>query len=141
MERGKELERRDPARLTAREGRSFAFPVGVAFLVLAAVLYWWRDHGLVAAILGAVGVGLLIAGLLIPGYLGPVLRAWMGLALMISRVTTPLFMSVVYYIVLTPTGLLRRTIGRNPIRHSAADGSYWTPRPDRQRRSDLRRQF
>lgn len=134
------MESRDTTRLTAPEGRRFAFPVSVAFLVIAAVL-WWREHVLLAGILGVVGTALLGAGVIIPQYLGPVQRGWMGLAHAISRVTTPIFMSVVYYVVLTPAGLLRRTLGRNPTRHAAAHGSYWRPRADRQRRSDLRRQF
>lgn len=141
MARGRELERRDSARLTPAEGRRFAFPVGTAFLVIAAVLNWWRGHALAAGILGSIGVCLLIAGLVVPGRLGPVWRLWMGLAYAISKVTTPIFMGVLYYAVLTPAGFLRRALGRNPIRHSAADGSYWMPRPSHQRRSDLKRQF
>lgn len=135
------LERRDSARLTAREGRRFAFPVGIAFLVLAGILYWWRDHETAGAVVGGLGASLLAAGLVIPAHLGPAQRAWMALAHALSRVTTPIFMSVVYFVVLTPSGLLRRGIGRNPIRHLASDDSYWAERPDGQRRSDLQRQF
>lgn len=135
------MERRDSVRLTSREGRSFAFPVGVAFLVLAGVLYWWRDHVAAAAVSGGLGAGLLVAGLVMPARLGPLLRAWMALAHALSRVTTPVFMGLVYFGVLTPTGLVRRGIGRNPIRHPAKDDSFWVMRPEGQRRSDLRRQF
>jgi hypothetical protein len=135
------LERRDSARLTPREGRKFAFTVGTAFLVIASVLYLWRGHVTVPGVLAGLGTALLLAGLVIPGRLGPVWRAWMGLALILSKVTTPIFMSVVYYLVMTPTGILRRLIGKNPVEHVATDGSYWAPRPDGARRSDLQRQF
>ena len=134
------MERRIPARLTPREGRAFAFPVGAAFLVLAGIT-WWRDHALLTQIFGAVAAGLLVAGLLVPTWLGPVQRGWMALAHAISRVTTPIFMGIVYFVVLTPIGILRRVLGSNPVEHAPVDGSYWHTRPEKKRRADLHRQF
>lgn len=134
------MERRDSTGLTPGEGRKFAFTVGAAFLVLAGVLFW-RGHDVVASVPAVLGGSLLLAGLAVPGRLGPVLRAWMGLAHAISRVTTPIFLGIVFYGVLTPTGFLRRAFGGNPVRHVARDGSYWAPRPAERRRSDLHRQF
>jgi hypothetical protein len=52
----------------------------------------------------------------------------MGLAHLLSRVTTPLFMGVVYFAVVTPTGVLMRLFGRNPVVHKAAQGTYWVRR-------------
>lgn len=141
MEGEQRLAQRDSARLTRREGREFAFPVGIAFLVLAGVLYVWRGHVTMAAAFSGLGVLLLAAGLLVPTRLEPLRRAWMGFAHALSKVTTPIFMSVVYYLVLTPSGLLRRAIGRNPIHHAASNDSYWAARADDQRRSNLQRQF
>ncbi|MGH7720486.1 MAG: SxtJ family membrane protein [Gemmatimonadaceae bacterium] len=129
-----------PARLTAAEGRRFAFTVGAAFLVLGGVV-WWRGHQRVATVLAALGGILLLAGLVLPGHLGPVYRAWMGLALLISKVTTPIFMGIVYFVVITPIALLRRTLGANPLVHAEAAGSVWKTRETGQRRSDLNRQF
>mgnify|MGYP001168452792 CR=1 FL=1 len=129
-----------PARLTPAEGRRFAFPVGGVFLALAG-LFWWRDHLLASRITGALGGLLVVAGILIPGRLGPVYRAWMGLAGLISRGPTPIFMAVVYYLVITPTGLIRRTVGSSQIVHTPSDGSYWKRREDGRRKSTLERQF
>ncbi|NNF37217.1 MAG: hypothetical protein HKN71_01005 [Gemmatimonadetes bacterium] len=126
--------------MTAREGRAFAFPVGAAFLVLAGIT-WWRDHALLTQIFGGLGGVLLAAGLVAPTALGPVQRVWMGLAHAISRVTTPIFMGIVYFLVLTPIGILRRLLGSNPVKHPAVDGSYWHTRPEKRRRGNLHRQF
>lgn len=124
---------------TAQDGRKFAFPVGTAFLVLAAILFW-REHTRPFQVTAGLGVTLYVLGALIPGYLGPVYRGWMKMALMISKVTTPIFMSIVYFVVLTPTGLLMRLFGRKPMHHSLRDGGYWyTTEGDEP--SDLRRQF
>ena len=116
-----------PARLTPSEGRRFAFTVGTAFLVLGAI-GWWRGHEILPPVLAGLGVVLWGAGLVAPTRLAPVNKAWMGLAHAISRVTTPVFMGIVYFIVLLPVGLLMRLMGRNPIRHRPANGSYWFSR-------------
>ena len=129
-----------PARLSRAEGRRFAFTVGAAFLVLAALL-WWRDVGLAARITGVLGALLGLAGLLVPGSLTPVHRAWMGLAHAISKVTTPIFLGIVYFLVITPTGLLRRTLGRNPMVHRMQGDSYFIDRATGARRGNLERQF
>ena len=140
---------RIPARLSATagsalseaEGRRFGLTVGGAFLALAALL-WWRHHPTrttVAAVLGAL---LVLAALAAPGRLGPVYRAWMALGHAISRVTTPIFLGVVYFLVFTPVALVRRATGRNALMHREQDGGFWIGRtPGPGPRSDLRRQF
>lgn len=125
-------------RLTPREGRKFALTLAAAFAALAALL-WWRGHAAVSGWLLGVAGALVLAGLAAPGHLGPVHRGWMGLAHAISRVTTPLFMGIVYFVVLTPTGLLRRAFGGNPLRHGAGRESCWARRETPG--GDLERQF
>jgi hypothetical protein len=91
-------------------------------------------------IAGALGIMLLLGGLLVPGSLGPVYRAWMGLALAISKVTTPIFLGLVYFLVFMPVGMLRRALGHRALERTAVAGSFWLPREE-PRRSDLKRQF
>lgn len=135
------MANRVPARLTRSEGRRFGLTVGLAFLVLASISAW-RGHALVPAILGTLGGALALAGLIMPTYLGPVERAWMGLAHAISRVTTPIVMGVMYFLVVTTLGLLRRAFGGNPLTQRAHGAGYWQPRPPGRRRSgSMQRQF
>jgi hypothetical protein len=124
---------------TAREGRKFAFPVGTAFFVLAAVL-WWRDHQTPMRVMLALGGTLWVLGAIVPGKLGPIYRGWMAMALAISKVTTPIFMGIVYFLVLTPTGLVMRLLGRQPMRHDLEGNGFWKPMEGREP-GDLRRQF
>jgi hypothetical protein len=124
---------------TASDGRKFAFPVGTAFLVLAAVL-WWRDHEIPMWVMAALGSMLWVAGLTAPAQLGPIHRGWMRLALAISKVTTPVFMGVVYFIVFTPAGGIMRLLGKRPIVHRIHNGSVWHDATVRLR-GDLTRQF
>jgi hypothetical protein len=130
-----------PTRLTRAEGRRFGLTVGAAFLLLSG-LFWWRGHGQTAVVLSAIGGSLVLGGLAIPGRLGPVYHVWMKLALLLSKVTTPVFMGVVYFIVITPVGLVIRALRRNPLVRSSRQGSYWILRPPgASRRGDIERQF
>ncbi len=129
-----------PARLTAAQGRRFGLTVGGAFLALGAFL-WWRGHLRTAATFGVLGGALSLAALVIPRSLGPVERAWMGLAKAISKVTTPIVMGVMYLVVLTPFGLARRAFGGNPLVHRPGDAGFWKPRPAGRSRGNLTRQF
>lgn len=131
---------RVPARLTAAQGRTFGLTVGMAFLVLAGIAFW-RDNPTTTYVLGGLGGVLSLAGLIIPRQLGPVERAWMALAHAISKVTTPIVMGVMYLVVMTPIGYLRRTFGGNPMVHRPSASSYWHARPADKRAGDLTRQF
>ena len=130
-----------PTRLTPREGRAFGLKVGLAFLVLG-VLFLWRGKATAAIVTGTLGGLLVIGGLLAPAAMSPIYRGWMRLALLLSKVTTPVFLGIVYYVVLTPVGLLRRTVGQHPLVHSPSEGSYWIEK-DRARaaRSSMTRPF
>ncbi len=135
------MEERVPARLTAAQGRKFGLTVGIAFLVLASLVYFWRHRLVTGEVLGAIGALLVLAALLAPTQLGPVERAWMGLAKLISKVTTPIFMGVVFFIVVTPIGLVMKLFGQHPmVNDPQQDGGFWLP-PASGGRSDIERQF
>lgn len=127
-----------PARLSAAEGRKFGFTLGIAFLALAGVLLW-RAHVVASAIVASLGALLLLGGALIPDRLGPVHNGWMRFALAISKVTTPILMAIVYFVVITPIGLMRRAAGKSAIT-APNTNTRWEPRGG-QSRSDLNRQF
>jgi hypothetical protein len=127
------------ARLTRRDGRKFAFTVGGAFLALGAISLW-RGHVWAPRVLIVIGGLLVLAGSLAPGRLGSVHRAWMGLAHLLSKVTTPVFLGIVYFGVMTPIGLARRLLGKHPLRHREDNDSFWMAPPSGGR-SDLTTQF
>ena len=140
MEGERRLETGIPARLSSAEGRRFGLTVGLAFCALGGLLYW-RGFPTGSIVAASLGILLLIAGMLAPAHLGPVFRAWMKLALLISKVTTPLFMAVVYFLVLTPIGLIMRVFAHRPLVSAGKGGTHWVTRGESARRSDLERQF
>lgn len=136
------MEDRVPAGLnfTAKEGRKFAFPVGIAFAVLGGIAYWRHPQGIPWKVLEGLAVALASGGALFPAQLGPVYRGWMKFAHLLSKVTTPIFMAVVFYLVITPIGLFTRLIGRRSMVHKVKDGGYWV-QPPSGGRSDMEHQF
>jgi Saxitoxin biosynthesis operon protein SxtJ len=124
--------------LSPAEGRKFALTVGAAFVALAGFT-WWRGHENVATVAGALGAAFIVAGLLAPGQLGLIYRGWMAFGLALSKITTPIFMGVVYFLVITPIGIFRRSIGRNAL-IARGTTTVWAAR-DLTATSDLNRQF
>jgi len=134
------LEAAVSARLTPAQGRRFGLTLGAAFVALGAVLAWrGRAAAPVALVLG---LALIAAGLVLPARLGGLHRAWMGLGAALSRITTPIFLGVVYFAVIMPIGLLLRARGRNPLTLHRSRATCWVPRPVAARsRRDMERQF
>ena len=126
---------------TAKDGRKFGFTVGAAFAVFGAISRW-RGHDVAPTVLWSLGGALLAGGAVIPAQLGGVFRAWMGLAHALSKVTTPIFMGVVYFVVIAPMGVAMRLFGRDPLAHRATGTGYWVARtPDPDKANSLSRQF
>jgi hypothetical protein len=82
---------------------------------------WWA--------LGLAGL-FAVAGLAVPRLLAPLNRVWARFGRLLHRVVNPIVMALLYFGVVTPTGLLRRALVRDPL-HLARDPeaeSYWIER-------------
>lgn len=128
------------ARLTPADDRKFGLLVGGMLVVLGGVSRW-RGAALAPWFLMAAGGILLAGGLAVPRALRPIHRGWLAFGALLSKVTTPIFMGLIYFVVLTPMGLIRRVFG-GPLAVKPGPAGYWVPRPDEHRqRRDMERQF
>lgn len=122
----------DQERIT--ENRKFGLVVGPVFLVLSAVLYFWRHRTVAPVVFGILGGALVLLGLVAPALLERPHRAWMALAHAMGRVTTAIFLFLVYFLVLTPLGIVLRLVGRDELHRRRRDeSSLWMPYPERNR--------
>lgn len=124
------------------ELRKFGVTVGAAFAVLGTIS-WWRGHELPPRVLWTLGGLLFVPGLLFPGVLGPVQRAWMAFALVLGHVNTRIILTVLYYLVMTPVGFVMRLF-HDPLDRSLRDGkeSHWVKRePETPELARYERQF
>ena len=108
--------------------RKFGLLVGGVFVLLAA-WSWWRGHGVAPLLLATIGTPLLLGGALAPQLLAPLERAWMALAHVHGRINTQLILGLLYYLLFTPIGWLRR-LGKDPLdrRMGEAKSSHWVRR-------------
>lgn len=119
-----------------RANREFAFTLAVAFLVFA-LLALRKARYPVASVSFGIAIVLFLAGLVLPGRLSRVRRAWMMIGEMIGRVTTPLLMGALYYLILTPIAVVRRARRRD----RSARVPSWHPRPPLPPPARMERQF
>ncbi len=129
--------------MTAAAGRRFAFTLAAAFAVFALVAHW-RDASVARMAFGTLALVFALLGALVPTRLGRVERAWMALGHAIGRVTTPIIFTLLWWLAVLPTGLLRRTFGRSPLARDRNASSYWAKRASRDTdiaRRAMERQF
>jgi hypothetical protein len=63
-----------------------------------------------------VGVLLLVPALTMPRVLAPVYRVWMLVGETLGWINTRILLGVVFYLVITPMGVMRRLLGKNAMR-------------------------
>ncbi|MBA3656184.1 MAG: hypothetical protein H0W69_02395 [Gemmatimonadaceae bacterium] len=130
-------------RLTAGEGRRFALTLAAAFALIG-LITGWRGRETFSRATLLISSILLIAAITVPRRLGPVERAWTRFGEALSRITSPIFLGVVYFAVFASVGALRKMLGRNSIAHRAVENSYWKTREPidaDSRRLRMERQF
>lgn len=125
---------------TSADGRRFAFTVAAALAALAAVLYW-RDRRVIATVAGVLAALLIGAALIAPSRLAPAERTWMAMARAMSRVTTPVFMAIIYFGVVSPVALMRRSMGKNALVRKKNGKTFWVSRETSSDAEHLRRRM
>ena len=115
--------------VSSSELRRFGLTVGGMFLVLGA-LSRWRGHVWPPIVFWTLGGLLLAPAVVLPGWLRPVQRAWMGLGAVLGEVNGRILLTLVFYLVLTPVGFILRRFVRDPLDRTLDDGrpSAWIPR-------------
>ena len=100
--------------ITRKELRSFGYMVGGIF---AAIGIWplivrGEDPRWWAIVLS---LGLIVPAMLFPAGLVWPYKRWMWLGHVLGRINTTIILGLVFYLVVTPTGLFRRWLGKDPM--------------------------
>ena len=117
-----------------RAEREFGVIVGGALVLLSA---WWFYRGkFPAAREAAITIGGLLAifAIIFPRALVWPNKTWMAFAEVLSFISTRVILAIVFFLIVTPIGFVKRMFGWDPLnRRAAASGSYWQDYPERQR--------
>lgn len=125
-------------RLTAGQARRVGFELGGLLVCAGAAMMFRRGVSAIATMVAAVGVVLFVLTLARSSVLVPIARVWLALALALSRIMTPVVLTVIYLTVFTPMAWMRRLIGRSPLDRATTAETYWVRREIR-RAEELRR--
>jgi len=110
--------------------RRFGIVAFLFFGCLCAVGLWAEKPipTYIFGLLSVLGIGFIC----IPRQLGPVHALWLKIVHLISRILTVLMLTLAYYLVLTPSGLIKWLFGGRPIptRPDKNASSYWVARDE-----------
>lgn len=105
---------------------------GVVFTVVFTIIGLWPLIHRGEPYLWALGIAgiLLIVSIAQPVWLAPANRLWMRFGMLLHKITNPVIMGLVFFLTVTPTGLIMRAMGKDPLNRKIdrTAKSYWIER-------------
>jgi hypothetical protein len=104
--------------------RSFGIVFFIFFFIISIFpLFKDEDIRIWAAIIAII---FLILGLLNSSALSPLNKIWFKFGILLGNFISPIFMGLIFFIVVTPTGLIMRALGKNLLNlKNNNKKSYW----------------
>ena len=104
--------------------RSFGITFGIIFLIIAGFLFYIENESFQLFIV--ISSAFIIFGFLFPITLKPIYISWMSFAIILGWFMTRFILSLLFYLIVTPIGLITRVLGKDFLElKEASDGSYW----------------
>ena len=105
--------------------RKFGITIGVILFIIAGFLFWKEKESF--QILFTFGLTFCILGIVIPFILKPIYWVWMIFATILGWIMTRVILSLLFYIIVTPIGLISRLFGKQflELRWDKSKESYW----------------
>jgi len=126
---------------TPRKLREFGLLVG-AVLCLFGGLFLWRGREAYVYFF-YLGIPLVSLGILWPVSLRGLYQAWMGLALVLGWVVSRVLLTLLFYLTVTPIGILCRIRGKDflDLKFKEGKDSYWILRKNISAKEDCEKQY
>lgn len=107
--------------------RQFGWQMAIAWPLLFCGLLPWLFETAIPYWPLWLGLGFLIFGLLKPDYLQPLYWLWMRFSHLLGWINTRIILALLFYLVLTPVGLVARMVGALDYRGKCKKqvDSYW----------------
>ncbi len=118
---------------------------GIVFAVVFAIIAFWSvifHGGPVRLWALAVAAVFLVLAFVAPQVLKPLNRLWFKFGMLLSKIIGPIAMGLIFFITVTPIGLIRRRKNPDPLNQELDPNaeSYWVIR-DTEMPSSMRKQF
>jgi hypothetical protein len=111
-----------------RELRKFSVIMFLACGILGLLVFWRKGEA--GLVLCGLGLALLLCGIISPRLLHYPHKGWMALSLILGFLMSHLILSLMYYLVFTPTGIVMRMLGKDILckQFDKDPGTYWIKR-------------
>ena len=126
--------------------RAFGFVFAIVFVVVALlpVFAGSGQNNTVRVWALVVSAVFAITALARPQMLKPLNKIWFRFGLLLHKIVNPLIMGLIFFLVITPIGLVMRSFGKKPLKtgFDTSVGSYWIDRvPPGPAPDSMKRQF
>jgi len=107
-------------------GQSFGIAISIVFLIVA--LYPLSNSETLHVWAFIVSSGLLILSFIAP----QAMELWLKFAMLLGSIITPIGISVIYFIILVPMGIIMRLLGKDLLKQKLDKNakSYWIERSE-----------
>ncbi len=121
--------------------KDFGISIGIILFIISGALYFSENQ--LFQIICYIASLFLFLGLIIPLFLKPIYLAWMGFSIILGWIMTRLILSILFYFILTPIGLITKLLNEDFLALKKTNAkSYWNNRDhDQERTQDYERQF
>ena len=117
--------------------KSFGIVFFIFFLILS--LYFYFTEKNINLYLISISLIFLVLGLINSSILTPLNLLWFKFGMLLGRVISPIIMALVFFGVVTPTGLIMKLFNKDLLRLKKKDiKSYWI---ERKTKSEMKNQF
>ena len=108
--------------------RKFGITVGIILMMIAGFLFFNKIESI--QMLLTIGIVLFLLSVLIPGFLKPIYWVWMIFATIIGWIMTRVILSLLYFLIVTPIGLISRIFGKQflELKWNKSSNTYWNYR-------------
>lgn len=122
--------------------RSFGIVFALFFLIIGAFFFFTKGEIVYWALILAAAFGLI--AWLFPKLLKPLNFLWFKLGMLLGAIIAPLVMMIIFFLVVTPIGLIMKMFGKDSLRlkRDMQKSTYWTDRnADEDQLSSMKNQF
>ena len=118
--------------------KSFGIVFFIFFLIVGTYPIFFQGELRIWSLI--VSIIFLLLGIINSRFLTPLNLLWFKFGMLLGRVVSPIVMGLVFFLVVTPTGLIMRILNKDLLRLKKKNiKTYWIERPSI--KSDMKNQF
>ena len=125
-----------------KELKKFGLTIGIVLLLISAAMFYYSSE--LRFHFGIAGIVIIAAGYALPKILIPFQKLWMGLALVLGFIMSRVILTLLFYFIITPIGIIARLAKKDflDLSFNKSKESYWNYRQQKEyNKLDSERQF